>query len=60
MTATQNAINDTQLDTAINELDRAMNACEPGDEVPEFTDDCMVKMRAILRKLVASGGVVTQ
>lgn len=54
MTATQNTINDTQLDATIDELDRAMNACEPGDEVPPFMDDCMVQMRAILRRLLAA------
>lgn len=48
------AIENTLIDATIDELDRVMNACEPGDAVPDFTADCMVKMRFILRKLIAS------
>ena len=47
---------DSQIDNTINGLDRVMNGCEPGDDVPPFMADCMVEMRAIIRKLLDAGG----
>lgn len=45
------------LDKAIYEIDAVMNGgVEEGVEVPEFMADRMVKMREILRKLIALGG----
>lgn len=52
--STQRA-DDALIDAAIDELDRVMNGCEPGDEVPSFTAEAMFKMRAIIRKLLDVG-----
>lgn len=56
MSNIESTLTDSQIDATINDLDRVMNGCEPGDVVPEFTADCMVKMRAVIRKMVAGGG----
>lgn len=53
MLAIEKTLPDSHIDNVINELDHVMNGCEPGDDVPPFTDDCMVKMRAIIRRLIA-------
>lgn len=45
---------DSQIDDAINELGVVMNGgIDPGVEVPPFTDECMIELRAIIRKLIA-------
>lgn len=59
MSNIESTLTDSQIDATINDLDRVMNGCEPDDVVPEFTADCMAAMRAIIRKLVDRGSVVT-
>ncbi len=53
MLAIEKTPTDSQINDTINDLDRVMNGCEPGDDVPPFTDDCMIKMRAFIRELIA-------